>query len=345
MILDSIAEARAAGARLQACCELIGIDVRTIQRWQKRGPNGGKDRRAGPTTRPHNKLSEQERAKVIKIVTSPEFRDLSPKQIVPILAERGVYVASESTIQRILREDRLSKHRGKKSPPKARPIASHIATGPNQVWSWDITYLRCPIRGSFYYLYLFIDVWSRKIVGWRVEDREDSKLAAAAIESICKEQNIDSGKIVLHSDNGGPMTGYTMVAKLEELGVQPSLSRPRVSNDNAFSESMFGTLKTHPGFPDKPFRDLEHARKWVSDFVLWYNAEHRHSGISYVTPNQRHEGAQEGILLRREATYLEARSKHPERWSRSTRVWDRNLEVKLNANSKKLDTTTRSSVD
>lgn len=227
--------------------------------------------------------------------------------------------------------------RGKKRERKARPVASHVATGPNQVWSWDISYLRYSVRGKYYYLCMFMDVWSRKSVGWRVEEREDSELAARTMDAICRNQGIDASKIVLHSDNGSPMTGSMMRAKLEELGVTQSLSRPRVSNDNAFSESLFGTMKSHPGYPDKPFGRIEQARTWVEKFVIWLNTEHRHSGISFVTPNQRHEGRQESIFSDREDTYRNARAKHPERWTGKTRTWNRHKEVRLNSPSKKMD--------
>lgn len=337
MILEAIDEARMDGATLRKCCALIGLDVRTVQRWRKLGRDGGCDGRMGPNTRPHNKLSDKERETLIEVCTSPEFRDLSAKQIVPILAERGVYIASESTIQRVLREEKMNKHRGKKRKSQPRPVSSHVATGPNQVWSWDISYLRSPVRGSFYYLYLFMDVWSRKIVGWRVEDREDSELAAKAMESICGDQGVDTSRIILHSDNGSPMTGFTMKAKLEELGVKQSLSRPRVSNDNAFSESLFGTMKTNPGYPEKPFKCIKKARTWVGNFVQWFNTEHRHSGISFVTPSQRHEGEQEKILFAREETYRQARASNPERWSGNVRTWNRHDQVRLNSPSEKMD--------
>jgi len=168
MILKLIEEARASGARLRPCCETIGIDTRTVQRWQKQGPDGGEDRRQGPKTTPKNKLSDKEREAVLEVATAPEFRDISPNQVVPILADMGIYVASESTFYRILKENRLDAHRGRTKPAKRKRPDEHVATGPNQVYCWDITFLKSPVRGSFFYLYLFLDVWSRKIVGWRI---------------------------------------------------------------------------------------------------------------------------------------------------------------------------------
>ena len=330
MILSLSADARNAGARLGPCCDTIEIDVRTVQRWLKHGPEGGEDQRRGPEKVPRNKLTEDEQKQILELLTSPDFRDLPPKQVVPILADMGIYVASESTIYRLLKANKLAAHRGRKRPAKRRRPDEHTATGPNQVLCWDITYLRSPIRGQFFYLYLFLDVWSRKIVGWRVHDREDNKLAAEAFTRICHDEDVDPRGLVLHSDNGGPMKGATMLATLERLGVQRSFSRPRVSNDNPFAESIFGTLKTRPSYPDKPFENIEAASQWVAGFVTWYNEQHRHSGISFVTPAQRHAGAHEAILAHRDRVYAKARDRHPERWTGATRNWDPQTIVRLN---------------
>jgi len=330
MILELIAEARESGARLRLCCETIELDIRTVQRWLENGPEGGNDKRRGPATSPGNKLSEHERAELIEIATSPEFRDLPPSQIVPQLADIGIYMASESTVYRILHEEKLAKHRGRKASPKRARPAEHTATNPDQVWCWDISYLRAPVRGQFFYLYLFLDVWSRKIVGWRVFDREDNVLAAKAFQEICVEHNVNAEGLVLHSDNGGPMKGATMLATLQELGVMQSFSRPSVSNDNPFIESAFSTVKSRPNYPDKPFEDIEAARLWLTGFVDWYNNEHRHSGISFVTPAQRHAGLDIELLAHRKRVYEAAKSRTPTRWSRSTRRWDRHDTVRLN---------------
>ena len=186
----------------------------------------------------------------------------------------------------------------------------------------------CP--RAFFYLYLFLDVWSRKIVGWHVDDVEDNEVAAKAFRALCERQGLDPRGLVLQSDNGGPMKGVTMVATLEKLGVQRSLSRPGVSDDNPFAEAVFRTVKCRPNFPNKPFEDLEAARTWVEGFVAWYNEEHRHSGISFVTPSQRHAGQTEALLTHRERVYAAAKKRHPERWSGSTRRWKRHATVRLN---------------
>ena len=207
------------------------------------------------------------------------------------------------------------------------------ATGPNQVWSWDITYLPSNVRGMFYYLYMFIDIFSRKIVGFEVYDVQSDQLSSKVLKRCCINERIVPDQLVLHSDNGGPMKGSTMLATLRRLGVFSSFSRPGVSNDNPFIESFFKTYKYCPRYP-KFFKSLEEAREWTSNFVNWYNNEHRHSGIKFVTPNQRHEGKDIEILKARDITYKLAREKHPERWTTKTRDWTPIEVVHLNPGSK-----------
>lgn len=329
MILGLLDEAVSAGARLSSACGVVGLDVRTIQRWKKQGV--GEDRRAGPSTRPRNALTSKEKAKVVELANSPAYRDKSPKQIVPLLADRGEYFASESTMYRILRAENQLQHRSRSGAPenRHRPQA-YTATGPNEVWSWDITYLKSPVRGCFYYLYMTMDVWSRKIVGHEVHATECASLAAQMMAAACAAEGVGDGVLVLHSDNGGPMKGATMLAKLQELGVATSFSRPSVSNDNPFSESAFRTAKYRPEYPVRPFESLEAARAWARSFVRWYNEEHLHSSIRFITPSDRHEGHERSILEARDQVYEAARQRHPERWSRGTRNWTPVREVTLN---------------
>jgi transposase InsO family protein len=320
VILDLVAAARVSGARLDSACGVIGLSARTIERWRAR-PDGD-DRRMGPRHQPRNALSDLEQARALDVMTSPVYGSLSPKQLVPRLADEGIYLASESTLYRLRRRFGLRAGRAAASRSHVtRASAVHRATGPDQVWSWDITYLPTVIRGRFLYLYLVLDVWSRRIVGWEVCERETADEAAKLIQRICTETEIEPNGLVLHSDNGKPMRGSTMIATLQWLGVVPSFSRPHVSNDNPYSEALFRTLKHTPGYPSLPFTSLEAARRWVARFVEWYNAEHRHSGIRYVTPNERHFGAETQILASRHVLYEEARDQHPERWSRGTRNW------------------------
>lgn len=327
MMLSLVDTALAQGVRLEAVCARLGVSPRTVQRW--RTPALEEDRRSGPRTSPKNRLTEAERKRVLALAKSAEFRDLSPKQMVPLLADRGIYVASESTVYRLLRADGLLAHRGKARPRTPRPKPSHVASRPNQVWTWDITYLRGPIRGSFLYLYLVVDVYSRRVMGWDVAGEESMELASVLIRRAWMDAGCPQG-LVLHSDNGGPMKGSTMLATLQSLGVVPSFSRPRVSDDNAFSEALFRTLKYRPSFPDRPFTGIDDARAWVERFVRWYNAEHLHSGIRFVTPDARHFGDERQILADRHKVYRRARQRRPERWSRQTRNWSPTGPVFLN---------------
>jgi len=319
VILAMIDEAVVAGATLERACNVVGLTERTVQRWRE--ADVGDDGRAGPRTRPANALTPAERAKVLATVNAPEYRDLPPKQVVPRLADEGRYLASESTIYRILRAEGQATHRGRAKPRTPRTVDEHVATGPNQVWSWDITYLLSSVRGRFFYLYLVEDVWSRRIVGFEVHEEESMDRSAELVKATCTAEGIDPCGLVLHSDNGGPMRGSTMLATLQHLGIVPSFSRPKVSDDNPFIESLFRTLKYRPEYPHKPFETIHDARAWVAAFVRWYNAEHRHSGIRFVTPDERHHGLENAVLANRARVYERARRKHPNRWSRTTRDW------------------------
>ena len=206
-----------------------------------------------------------------------------------------------------------------------------MAVSPNQIWSWDITYLRAEIKGKFYYLYLPMDIFSRMIVHWEVHESESAELASAMITKACELQGIKRDQIKLHADNGGPMKGATMLATLQWLGVAASFSRPSVSDDNPFSEALFKTLKYCPSYPqDGRFESIEAARIWVEKFVYWYNNVHLHSGINWVTPASRHEGRDQAILENRVGVYEAARLKNPNRWSKQTRDWSKPNIVELN---------------
>jgi len=321
-IVSWIEEAHAAGARRHRACALLGITLRTLQRWQQSGEIAD-DGRRGRRLIPANKLSEQERQAVLSIANSAEFAALAPSQIVPILAERGQYLASESTFYRILRDAKQLKHRqASRAATDGRKPKALKATAPNQLYSWDITYLPTAVRGVFFYLYLFMDIYSRKIVGWQVYERESSAWAADIVCDIVQREGITRQQVTLHSDNGGPMKGATMLATLQTLGILASFSRPAVSNDNPYSEALFKTCKYRPDYPAQPFADLNQARRWVTGFVEWYNQKHRHSAIRYVTPEQRHTGQDTAILKRRKAVYEAAKQQRPERWRGQTRNWD-----------------------
>jgi len=271
---------------------------------------------------PKNKLSSLDHALMLEVCNQAPYASLPPSQIVPRLADEGRFIASESSFYRLLKAENQLNHRGrsKASEKKKRPT-THIATGPNQVWSWDISYLPSNVIGKFHYLYLIADIFSRKIVGWEVHDVESGELAAELIQRAVIAEHCFQKPLVLHSDNGSPMKSYTFQAKLYDLGITTSHSRPRVSNDNPFSESLFRTLKYCPQWPSQGFATLAIARDWVSEFVKWYNNEHRHSSIKFVTPSQRHNSDDKAILEKRHQLYKEAKAKNPERWSGETRNW------------------------
>lgn len=329
MILGLVDETVSVGARQSRVCSQIGLSARTLERWRKQ--EVGADRRAGPRTAPSNKLSALEEQRILERVNRPEFRDLPPKQIVPILAERGEYVASEATIYRLLRKAKQLRHRANSRPPSKRHRPKEfVATAPNQVWSWDITWLPSEVRGLYFRAYMVLDVWSRKIVAAEVFEHESAEHASVMITRACEQFGITYGQLALHADNGGPMKASTMLATLQSLGVASSFSRPGVSNDNPFSESAFRTMKYRPNYPERPFATLEDARAWLREFVRWYNTCHRHSAIGFVTPDERHFARDVSILARRRNTYAAARRRNPQRWSGLARMWTAPTVVALN---------------
>jgi len=335
MAIDLIGDAVTAGARQHKACNVIEIDPRTLRRWQKQltEEQALKDRRkdSAASRTPANKLTEDERNQIIETCNQPDYKSLPPSQIVPMLADEGEYIASESSFYRVLKEADQVNRRGRAAPPKTvvKP-KGYKAENPNEVWSWDITYLASALKGSFYYLYLIEDIFSRKIVGWEVHEKESAAHASLLVRKACLSEGIHQEGLVLHSDNGSPMKGATMLATLQKLGIVPSFSRPSVSDDNPYSESLFRTMKYTPSFPAKPFQSIEAARKWVNEFVQWYNDQHHHSSIQFVTPNQRHAGEDKEILEKRKAVYKAAKERNPKRWSGEIRDWNPVTEVWLN---------------
>lgn len=315
-----IQEANNNGARLHTACEAAGVNLRTYRRWFNRGEIRVDQRPLAKRPDPSNKLSEQEVQAVLDTCNTPEFASLPPSQIVPTLLDRGTYMASESTFYRVLNTHNQLNQRGRNraASKKSKP-SSFAAYKANEVWTWDITYLPTRVKGQFYYLYMFEDIFSRKIVGYEVHEHECGEKAAQLIQRCILNEQCFNQPLVLHSDNGAPMKAQTMKAKLEELGVQSSHSRPRVSNDNAYSESTFRTLKYRPNWPSSGFIHLSDARDWVQDFVNWYNNEHKHSKINFVTPAERHAGKDQQILARRREVLEAAKAKRPNRWSKDVR--------------------------
>ena len=326
-----IDEACSAGVRLARACKIVGLSPRTNQRYRQEGSIKADGRKAAAAGRiPANMLSEDERTEILIVANQSRYAHLPPGQIVPDLADQGRYLASESTVYRILRSEKQLAARSRAKAPTHKRPAPLQAAAPNQLWSWDITYLPTTVRGLFFYLYLFIDLYSRKIVGWEVYSDESVEHAASIFRTTYLREGIAGQDLTLHSDNGSPMKGATMLGTLHKLGVATSFSRPSVSNDNAYSEAMFRTMKYHPGFPDTPFDDLKEARQWVAGFVQWYNETHRHSALKFVTPDQCHRGEDQELLRQRTELYEAAKASRPERWSGSSRNWTRPEVVTLN---------------
>lgn len=232
---------------------------------------------------------------------------------------------------RILRNEKMQRHRGYSKPAERKKYPqTHVAKAPNKVWTWDITWLPTEVVGMYYKLYMIVDIFSRKIVGWEVWTEETGELASTLVEKAIMNEKIRGNPLILHSDNGAPMKSFTLKAKLESLGVMSSFSRPRVSNDNPYSEALFRTFKYRPGYPQKGFKDIEASREWVLEFVDWYNNKHYHSGLNFVTPSSRHSGQARKIMENRKKVYMSAKLLHPLRFKRGIKKFELPESVYLN---------------
>ena len=334
ILMRCIAQARADGSRLAPACALAGLDPRTLQRWNTADGSSRGDRRPDADRPvPSHALSEAERARILAVANEPRFAETPPARIVPALADEGIYIASEASFHRVLRASGQMNRRGRAQPPRtSRPPTTHLATRPGDVWCWDMTFLPAQTQGRWFYLYLILDLYSRKVVGFEVHDTDTAEHAVHLVRRTALAEGIHATprRPVLHGDNGATLKATTVLAMLHWLGIKPSYSRPRVSDDNAFAEALFRTAKYRPEFPLKGFADLGAARQWAARFVQWYNHEHRHSGIHYVTPGQRHAGQDSRLLMARHALYQDARQRNPRRWSGSTRNWTPVTAVTLN---------------
>ncbi len=332
LLLSLFDEAVVEGAARYKVAETIGVCERTFRRWRDDKGNVIADQRPlSIKPEPGNKLSQVERDDIIAICNEPQYASLPPSQIVPKLADEGRYVASEASFYRVLKAEGQLNHRGRSKPRERQATpTTHVATGANQVWTWDISYMPSTVTGLYWYLYMIMDVFSRKIVGWEVHECESGELAKELLQRTVMREQCFGQPLVLHSDNGAPMKSLTLKAKMEELGIMSSHNRPRVSNDNAYSESLFRTTKYRPNWPRKGFDSLSQVRDWVQDFVTFYNHEHCHSGISFVTPAQRHQAEDIKLLENRKKVYESARMRNPMRWSGTTRNWERIETVALN---------------
>lgn len=326
MAIELIDEAVTAGARIFRACEVLGISTPTYYRWKNTGVDS--DRRKGAARTVVRKLADSEREQIVAYCCSDRFKDDNPHVIHAKLLDEGIYVASVSSFYRVLRERGLLRHRSESRPAQWRGKPEQLkATGPNQVWSWDVTYLPTRVKGMYLFLYMLMDVWSRKIVAWEIHDRESEEYARDFFSRVAARENLEG--VRLHSDNGNAMKAQTVLILLYSLGIGPSFSRPRVSNDNPFSESLFKTFKYIPGYPGR-FEDIQHAREWTAGFVDWYNQRHLHSGIGYITPQKRHDGRVSEIMRHRNAVLQSAYERNPQRWSRHVTTWEEHPVVYLN---------------
>ena len=264
---QDIGVAHAAGARLHLACEVAGIDMRTLQRWKAHeGLTTGDGRPAAVRPLPSHALSQAERAELVRVANEPRFAAVPPARIVPMLADVGVYLASESTFSRVLRNEGQAAHRGRAKKPRAvRPPTTHVATAARQVWCWDMTYLPAIVVGMWFHLYLILDLYSRKIGGWEVHATDDSVHAAHLVRRTALAEGIAAmlSKPVLHGDNGSTLKATTVLAMLHWLGVKPSYSRPRVSDDNAYAESLFRTAKYRPEVSVHPLSRRSRATRFL----------------------------------------------------------------------------------
>jgi putative transposase len=294
---------------VKATCEALGLPRATYYR--ARAPRFGPRRRPLPPRR----LSDAERGQVLDALHEDRFVDLAPAEVFATLLEENRYVCSVRTMHRVLAENAEVRERRNQLRHPPHPKPELLATGPNQLWSWDITKLLGPEKWTYYYLYVLLDVFSRYVVGWTIAPRESAAVATRLIAETCERQGIDAGQLTLHADRGSSMTSKAVAFLLADLGVTKTHSRPHVADDNAFSEAQFKTLKYRPDFP-KRFGSIEDARAFCVDFFAWYNDEHHHSGLALLTPADVHFGLVDDRMAQRASVLGTAYELHPERFVR-----------------------------
>lgn len=309
--MERVKEMRPSEVPISALCEALDISRATLYR-QHLGTRPSVENPI-PRPTPSRALAPVERQQVLALLRSECFVDMAPPEVAATLMDEGQYLCSERTMYRILAsEGELRERRNQlRHPHYAKPEL--LATGPNQVWTWDITKLKGPKKWTYFHLYVMLDIFSRYVVGWMVASRESADLAQRLIRESCEKEMIDEGQLTIHADRGSPMKAKCTAQLLADLGVTKSHSRPHVSNDNPFSESHFKTFKYRPGFPDR-FGCLQDALSWCRVFFPWYNQVHRHSGISMLTPEMVHRGHAKEVLNQRHKVALAAYEAHPERF-------------------------------
>ena len=293
-------------------CQVMGVPRSALYRSRQRA-RPAEPLAATSRSSPPRALSVAEKAEVQRLLDSERFQDCAPREVYATLLDEGQYRCSWRTMYRILSEhDEVRERRNQlRHPVYARPEL--LATGPNQLWSWDITKLRGPAKWSYYYLYAMLDVYSRYMVGWMIAERELAELGKELIAQTCAKQGIQPGELTIHADRGGAMQAKSVTLLMADLGVNKSHSRPHVSNDNPYSEAQFKTLKYSPTYPGR-FGSLADARQWAHDFFGWYNHEHHHSGLGLLTPADVHYGRAEAVLAQRQVVMQEAYQRNPERF-------------------------------
>jgi putative transposase len=290
-------------------CRSLGVSRAAVYRRRRpRAERSTRTRASSPRA-----LAPAERKAVLDVLHSDRFVDAAPPEVHATLLEEGTYLCSPRTMYRILTSNHEVRERRDHLRHPAYVKPELLATGPNQVWSWDITKLKGPRKWVYYYLYVLLDIFSRYVVGWMLAQSESGRLAQRLIEESCDKQSIEPGQLAIHADRGGPMISKGLGQLLADLGVDKSHSRPHVSNDNPFSESHFRTLKYRPEFPDR-FGSPEHARDICRALFPWYNDEHHHSGLAFLTPAVVHHGRAEAVLAARYRTRLAAYVAHPDRF-------------------------------
>ena len=304
----AVTELLAERVGVSRACDTLDVPRSTLYRARQPRPE------PKPRPTPSHALTASERSEVREVLNSDRFMDQSPRQVYAALLDEGRYLASVSTMYRVLRvHDEVRERRAvRRHPVYQKPEL--LATGPNQVWSWDITVMRGPVKWAHFALYTVLDIFSRYAVGWMIAETQTSELARQLVDESVRKQGIPPGQLTLHSDNGTPMKGKPLVGLLDDLGIDRSHSRPHTSDDNPFSEAQFKTMKYRPDYP-KRFSDIDAARQWARRFFDWYNHEHYHSGLNLLTPASVHYGEAESIQQRRQATMTLAYAANPRRFA------------------------------
>lgn len=305
------AEELAQTTGVTTACQVLNVPRSSLYR--ARHPKQRTPTPSNPRSQPARALSDAEKEAVRNVLNSERFHDQCPREVYAALLDEGEYLCHWRTMYRVLNEhDEVRERRNQlRHPVYAKPEL--LATGPNQLWSWDITKLRGPVTWTYYYLYAMLDVFSRYVVGWMVAERESAALAQELTMAACAKQQIEPGQLTIHADRGSPMIAKSMTMLMSDLGVNKSHSRPHVSDDNPYSEAQFRTLKYSPGYPER-FGSLADARQWSQRFFTWYNQQHHHTALALLTPADVHYGRSEEKLAQRRLVLQQAFDAHPERF-------------------------------